>query len=74
MFLKRFLCFLVALGCFLGIAITAAAAEVESGASYCFSAEDFSPEETLTVSVSQTFPGKRVSCVWVPGSCSQGIF
>ena len=48
MFLKRFLCFLVALGCFLGIAITAAAAEVESGASYCFSAEDFSPEETLT--------------------------
>ena len=48
MFLKRFLCFLMALGCFLGITVTAVAAEVESGASYCFSPGDFSSEENLT--------------------------
>lgn len=48
MFAKRSLCFLLALGCFLGTAGTASAAEVESGASYCFSPEDFSTEENLT--------------------------
>ena len=48
MFLKRSLCLLLILGCLLGAAGAAAAAEVESGASYCFSAEDFSREENLT--------------------------
>jgi len=48
MFPKRLLSFLLALGCFLGMAGTAAAAEVESGASYCFSTADFSQEENLT--------------------------
>lgn len=48
MFLKRLFCFLLALGCLLGMTATAAAAEVESGASYCFSAADFSQEEDLT--------------------------
>ena len=46
MFPKRFLCLLLALGCVLGT--EAAAAEVESGTSYCFSPADFSPEESLT--------------------------
>ena len=46
MFPKRFLCLLLALGCVLGT--QAAAAEVESGTSYCFSPADFSPEESLT--------------------------
>ena len=48
MFPKRLFCFLLALGCFSGLAISAAAAEVESGASYCFSTTDFSQEENLT--------------------------
>ena len=48
MFPKRLLSFLLALSCFLGMTVTAAAAEVESGASYCFSAADFSQEEDLT--------------------------
>lgn len=48
MFQKRLFCFLLALGCFLGLTLPAAAAEVESGTSYCFSPEDFSPEEALT--------------------------
>lgn len=46
MFPKRFLCLLLALGCILGT--QAAAAEVESGTSYCFSPADFSLEESLT--------------------------
>lgn len=46
MFPKRFLCLLLALSCVLGT--QAAAAEVESGTSYCFSPTDFSPEESLT--------------------------
>jgi len=48
MFPKRLLSFLVALGCFLGMIPAVAAAEVESGASYCFSAADFSQEESVT--------------------------
>ena len=48
MFPKRLFCFLLALGCFLGMTATAAAAEVESGTIYCFSATDFSGEEDVT--------------------------
>ena len=48
MFAKRSICLLLTLGCLLGAAGAASAAEVESGASYCFSAEDFSREENLT--------------------------
>ena len=48
MFPKRLFCFLLALGCLPGIALAGAAAEVESGASYCFSATDFSREEDFT--------------------------
>ena len=40
--------FLLALGCVLGMAFPTAAAEVESGTSYCFSVADFSPEEDFT--------------------------
>ena len=45
MFLKRLSCFLLLVPLLVG---TAAAAEVESGADYCFSAEDFDREEGLT--------------------------
>lgn len=45
MFPKRLCCFLLLFGLMTG---TAAAAEVESGASYCFSAEDFAGEADLT--------------------------
>ena len=48
MFSKHFLCLLLSLCILLGAAGMAAAAQVESGASYCFSPEDFSQEETLT--------------------------
>lgn len=48
MFPKRLLSFLLALGCFLGMAGTATAAQLESGDSYCFSASDFSEEDALT--------------------------
>jgi len=47
MFPKRLPLFLLMLGCYLGMAGNAAAAEVESGASYCFSAADFSREDDL---------------------------
>ena len=46
MFLKRSVCILLSLCSLLGV--SAAAAEVESGASYCFSAADFSREEEIT--------------------------
>ena len=39
---------LMALGCSIAMAVPAAAAQVESGAGYCFSPADFSPEESLT--------------------------
>ena len=39
---------LLALGCSLAMTVPAAAAQVESGAGYCFSPADFSAEETLT--------------------------
>ena len=39
---------LLALGCSLAMAVPAAAAQVESGAGYCFSPTDFSEEESLT--------------------------
>jgi len=48
MFPKRLFCFLLTLCALVSTAATAAAAEVESGASYCFSPEDFSQEESLT--------------------------
>ena len=48
MFPKRLFCFLLALGCLPGIALAGAAAEVESGASYCFSTMDFSREDDFT--------------------------
>ena len=46
MLLRRSICLLLSLGSLLGV--SAAAAEVESGTSYCFSAADFSREENLT--------------------------
>ena len=47
MFPKRLLCLFVLLCTLLGAAGTAAAAQVESGTTYCFSPEDFAPEEGL---------------------------
>lgn len=48
MFRKPIACLLAALCCLAGLAVTASAAEVESGSVYCFSGEDFSPEEPLS--------------------------
>ena len=48
MFSKRLFCLLLSLWALVGAGIHAAAAEVESGTSYCFSAGDFSQEENLT--------------------------
>ena len=45
---KRLFCLLLSLCALVGTAGTAAAAQVESGDSYCFSAADFSGEEDLT--------------------------
>lgn len=47
MFRTRFFCLLTALSCFAGLIGTASAAEVDSGATYCFSAEDFSEESSI---------------------------
>ena len=47
MFRNRIFCLVTALCCLLGLAATAAAAEVDSGAVYCFSAEDFSSETPI---------------------------
>ena len=44
--MKKLICLLLCLCTLSGTG--AAAAEVESGARYCFSASDFSPEENLT--------------------------
>ena len=48
MFRIRFFCLIAALCCILGITGTASAAEVEAGSIYCFSAEDFSEDSTIT--------------------------
>lgn len=40
--------FLAALGCVFSLAGTVSALEVDSGSIYCFSAEDFSPEEAIS--------------------------
>ena len=45
---KRFLCLLLCLGCCLGLVGGAVALEVDCDQVYCFSAEDFPGEETLT--------------------------
>ena len=45
---KRLFCLLLSLCSLVGASATAAAVEVESGTSYCFSAADFSREEDLT--------------------------
>ena len=56
MFPKRLICLLL---CLSALAGTAAAAEVESGASYCFSASDFSPDEDLTGICITDLPGEE---------------
>ncbi len=45
---QRFLCLTLAALCILGPAATAAAAEVDCDAVYCFTREDFAQEEALT--------------------------
>lgn len=45
MFRTRIVCAVAAACCLLGLCAGASAVEVESGDTYCFSAEDFSPEE-----------------------------
>lgn len=44
----RVICVLAVLGCMVGLCAGATALEVESGSTYCFTAEDFAGEETLT--------------------------
>ena len=56
MFPKQLICLLLCLSALVG---TAAAAEVESGASYCFSASDFSPDESLTGICITDLPGEE---------------
>ncbi len=48
MFPKQFLYALVAVICLLGLVMGAAALEVDSDTTYCFTRDDFSEEETLT--------------------------
>lgn len=48
MFRKETICFLLAVFCLTGLVTGAAALEVESDSTYCFSAEDFSEEAQLT--------------------------
>ena len=47
MFPKRLFCLILLLCAVLGIAETAAAAQVESGTTYCFSPADFDPQENV---------------------------
>lgn len=44
---NRIICLLTAMGCIVGLCVGASALEVESGSTYCFSAEDFGAEEPL---------------------------
>lgn len=48
MYRIRAIPFLTALGCVFSLAGTVSALEVDSGSVYCFSAEDFSPEEAIS--------------------------
>ncbi|MCD7756477.1 MAG: Ig-like domain-containing protein [Firmicutes bacterium] len=48
MFRKRILCMLAAVVCLAGLCLSAAALEVDSGSTYCFSIGDFQAEETLS--------------------------
>ena len=48
MFRTRLFCLLMALCCFFGLIGTAAAAEVDCDSIYCFSAEDFSADSSIT--------------------------
>ena len=48
MFRKQMICLAVAACCLLGLVTGAAALEVDCDTTYCFSAEDFAGEETLT--------------------------
>ena len=45
---KRIICLLTAVGCVAALCAGVSALEVESGSTYCFSAEDFAAEEPLT--------------------------
>ncbi len=48
MFRKRILCMLAAVVCLAGLCLSAAALEVDSGSTYCFSIGDFQAEESLS--------------------------
>lgn len=48
MFRTRFLALLMALCCFSGLIGTASAAEIDCDSTYCFSAEDFSADSSIT--------------------------
>jgi len=48
MFRVRFVCLALSVLCLGGLAVSAAAAEVDCDATYCFSAQDFAGEEPLT--------------------------
>lgn len=69
MFRMRFICAVVAVACVMGLCAGAAALEVDCDTAYCFSAEDFSQEDTLQgicitglpdASVGTAMLGKRV--------------
>ncbi len=48
MFRKRILCMLASVVCLAGLCLSAAALEVDSGSTYCFSIGDFQAEESLS--------------------------
>lgn len=48
MFRRRFICLAVVIACLAGVCAAAGALEVDSDSVYCFTTEDFSPEEKLT--------------------------
>lgn len=63
MFRTKLFGLLAALCCLLGLAVPAAAAEVDSGQVYCFSAEDFSAEESIAGICITGLPGDSLGSV-----------
>ena len=63
MFRNRLLALLTALCCIAGLSCAAAAAEVDSGGVYCFSAGDFSGDRPISGIYITGLPDKSVGCV-----------
>ena len=66
----RFLSLILAACCLLGLGISAAAAEVDCDAVYCFTGQEFSQEEEPLACRKQV---PVLSC-WAAGYCVPGIY